>query len=219
PVVTGNIKFDSSVPPEARGLAAEFRRRYGASRPVWLAASTRDGEGALILDALARRPLAEQTLLGIRPRPPRRFGAGARPVRPRRLGAVAELLRSRALPFVRRSDNAPVSADIPVVLGDSMAEMFSYCAAADVAFVGGSLLALGGQNLIEPLAVGTPVLVGPHTFNFTEASSGAIAAGAAQRVDDADALVEAVAALLVDGDRRAAMSRAARDFQPLHAGA
>jgi 3-deoxy-D-manno-octulosonic-acid transferase len=105
------------------------------------------------------------------------------------------------------------------VLGDSMGEMLAYYAAGDVAFVGGSLLPLGGQNLIEPLAVGTPVLLGPHTFNFTEASAGAIDAGAALRVADADALVECLAALLTDNGRRAAMSRAARDFHALHAGA
>jgi 3-deoxy-D-manno-octulosonic-acid transferase len=121
--------------------------------------------------------------------------------------------------FVRRSDDVPVPEDVSVVLGDSMGEMFSYCAAADVAFVGGSLLPLGGQNLIEPLAVGTPVLIGPHTFNFAEASLGAIEAGAAQRVGHADALIDSVAALLEDRVRRAAMSEAARRFSAQHAGA
>ena len=207
PFVTGNLKFDSSVPPEAHLLAADLRRRCGASRPVWVAGSTRDGEEALILDALARRPLAKPTLLVIVPRHPQRFAA------------VAELLRARGVRFVRRSDDAPVAADVAVVLGDSMGEMFSYYAAADVAFVGGSLLPLGGQNLIEPLAVGTPVLIGPHTFNFADASEGAIEAGAAQRVRDADALVEGVAALLGDAARRAAMSEAARAFTARHAGA
>jgi 3-deoxy-D-manno-octulosonic-acid transferase len=209
PVVTGNLKFDVSVPREALELAAGLRLRFGPTRRVWVAGSTRDGEEALILDALVRHSLPKDALTVIVPRHPQRFAA------------VAELLRARAIPFVRRSDprGTPVTADTPVVLGDSMGEMLAYYAAADLAFVGGSLLPLGGQNLIEPLAVGTPVLVGPHTFNFSEASSGAIAAGAAQRVGNADALVEAVAALLVDGDRRAAMSRAARDFHALHAGA
>lgn len=209
PMVTGNLKFDVNVPPEARELAAGLRLRFGPMRRVWVAGSTRDGEEALILDALARRSLPKDVLTVLVPRHPQRFAA------------VAELLRERAIPFVRRSDprGTPVTADTPLVLGDSMGEMLAYYAAADVAFVGGSLLPLGGQNLIEPLAVGTPVLVGPHTFNFAEASTGAIAAGAAQRVNDADALVEALTALLVDGDRRAAMSRAARDFHALHAGA
>jgi 3-deoxy-D-manno-octulosonic-acid transferase len=209
PVVTGNLKFDVSVPPEARELAAGLRLRFGAARPVWVAGSTRDGEEALLLDALARRRLPKDALTVIVPRHPQRFDA------------VADLLRGRGIPFARRSDPeaAPVTTDTPVVLGDSMGEMLAYYAAADVAFVGGSLLPLGGQNLIEPLAVGTPVLVGPHTFNFTEASAGAIDAGAALRVTDADALVESVTALLADDHRRAAMSRAAHDFHALHAGA
>ena len=209
PIVTGNLKFDVSVPAQVRELAAGFRLRFGATRPVWVAASTRDGEEGLILDALARRPLPEDALTVIVPRHPQRFAT------------VAELLRARGIPFARRSDreSTPVTADTPVVLGDSMGEMLAYYAAADVAFVGGSLLPLGGQNLIEPLAVGTPVLIGPHTFNFSEASAGAIDAGAALRVNDVDALVESVTALLADGKRRAAMSRAALDFHALHAGA
>jgi 3-deoxy-D-manno-octulosonic-acid transferase len=100
-----------------------------------------------------------------------------------------------------------------------MGEMLGYCAAADIAFVGGSLVPLGGQNLIEPIAVGTPVLVGPNTFNFNDATAGAIAAGAALRVSDADALVAAVRALLADPERRSAMGSAARAFHAAHRGA
>ena len=103
-------------------------------------------------------------------------------------------------------------ADVGVVLGDSMGEMLAYCAAADVAFVGGSLLPLGGQNLIEPLALGMPVLIGPHTFNFAEATAGAIAAGAACRVADADALVAAVCGLLADPRAARRWVTAARAF-------
>ena len=92
------------------------------------------------------------------------------PRHPQRFAAVADLLRQRGIPFVRRSSNAPVTADVEVVLGDSMGEMAGYFAAADVVFVGGSLLPLGGQNLIEPIASGRPTLVGPHMFNFAEAA-------------------------------------------------
>ena len=209
PVVTGNLKFDVTMPPEAREFAAGLRRWFGPGRRVWVAGSTRDGEEALILDALARHPLPKEVLTVIVPRHPQRFAA------------VADLLRERAIAFARRSDGttADVTEDTGVVLGDSMGEMLAYYAAADLAFVGGSLLPLGGQNLIEPLAVGTPVLFGPHTFNFAEASAGAIAAGAAQRVDDADALIAAVRALLDDGLRREAMRRAGVGFHALHAGA
>jgi len=208
PVVTGNLKFDVTIPRSALELGSGFRTRFGASRPIWVAASTRDGEEALLLDALARHPLPRQSLLVIVPRHPQRFAT------------VAELLSSRGVPFARRSaGGAMVPADIAVVLGDSMGELAAYYAAADVAFVGGSLLPLGGQNLIEPLAVGTPVLIGPHTFNFEEATAGAIDAGAALRVTDADALVKAVSDLLKDPGRRQAMGLAARAFHAQHQGA
>ena len=207
PIVTGNLKFDVTIPSPTLELAAQLRQRFGASRPIWLAASTRDGEETLLLDALARRPLPGHPLLVLVPRHPQRF-----PV-------VADLLRASGLPFARRSDEAPVPADVGIVLGDSMGEMAAYCAAADVAFVGGSLLPLGGHNLIEALAVGTPVLVGPHTFNFADATAGAIAAGAAQRVADAETLVAALAALLDDPPRRARMGEAARVFHDTHRGA
>ncbi|HEY2864849.1 MAG TPA: lipid IV(A) 3-deoxy-D-manno-octulosonic acid transferase [Casimicrobiaceae bacterium] len=206
-VVTGNLKFDVTVPDSARALGAAFALRFGATRPVWVAASTREGEEALLLDALARSPLPADTLLVIVPRHPQRFAV------------VAELLRERSIPYARRSDNTPIPADVRVVLGDSMGELLAYYAAADLAFVGGSLLPLGGQNLIEPLALGTPVLVGPHTFNFAEASAGAVAAGAAEIVADADALVATAREILADPARRQNMSEAARAFHATHQGA
>jgi 3-deoxy-D-manno-octulosonic-acid transferase len=205
--VTGNLKFDVALPSESQALGRELRLRFGESRPVFLAASTRDGEEALLLDALARRPLPAHTLTVVVPRHPQRFDA------------VAELLRARGIPFVRRSDNLAVPADVAFVLGDSLGEMGGYCAAADVAFVGGSLLPLGGQNLIEPIAMGTPTIVGPHTFNFREATDNAVAAGAALRVADADALLETAGALLADAPRRKAMRDAALAFHAAHRGA
>ena len=205
--VTGNLKFDVALPAESAALGQELRVRFGDVRPVFLAASTRDGEEALLLDALARHPLPTQTLTVIVPRHPQRFAA------------VAELLRARGIPFVRRSENLPVPADIAFVVGDSLGEMGGYCAAADVAFVGGSLLPLGGQNLIEPIAMGTPTIVGPHTFNFREATANAVTSGAALRVADADALVAEVSALLNDSARRARMRDAALTFHAAHRGA
>jgi len=209
PAVVGNIKFDASIAAKMFELGAGFRLRFGPSRSVWVAGSTRDGEEALILDALARRPLPDAALLVIVPRHPQRFAA------------VADMLRARGLPFVRRSEGtgAPVPRDIGVVLGDSMGEMPAYYCAADTAFVGGSLLPFGGQNLIEPLAVGTPVLIGPHTYNFAEATSYAIAAGAARRVADADALIAAVAEVLSDEALRESMREAALRFHAEHRGA
>ena len=207
PAVTGNLKFDIGIPDSASALGRELRLRFGETRANWLAASTREGEEALILDAIAARGLPTATLTIIVPRHPQRFAE------------VASLLRSRGIPFVRRSDNAAVPADIAVVLGDSMGEMSGYCAAADVVFVGGSLLPLGGQNLIEPIALGRPTLVGPHMFNFADATRKALAAGAALEVQDAAALIRTLRDLLEDSARRAAMSTAALEFHAAHRGA
>jgi 3-deoxy-D-manno-octulosonic-acid transferase len=205
-VVTGNLKFDVAVPPSQRESGVELRARIGSKRAVWLAASTRDGEEGLILDALARRPPGDALLLLV-PRHPQRFDA------------VAELLASRGIAFARRSEDAPVTANTQVLLGDTMGEMFAYCAASDVAFVGGSLLPLGGQNLLEPLALGVPVLVGPHTFNFADVAQQAITSGAARRLDTADALLDAVARLIADEAARERMRDAGLAFVARHRGA
>jgi 3-deoxy-D-manno-octulosonic-acid transferase len=207
PVVTGNLKFDIGIPDTAEALGREFRLRFGESRPCWLAASTREGEEALILDAIAAGGLPATTLTVIVPRHPQRFAE------------VANLLRERSVPFVRRSDNTSVPADVDVIIGDSMGEMSGYCAAADVVFVGGSLLPLGGQNLIEPIALGRPTLVGPHMFNFADATRKALAARAALEVKDADTLIEALRDLLEDPARRAEMAKAALEFHAAHRGA
>ncbi|MEO8303652.1 MAG: lipid IV(A) 3-deoxy-D-manno-octulosonic acid transferase [Betaproteobacteria bacterium] len=207
PVVTGNLKFDIAISDTGVALGRELRLLFGESRPVWLAASTRDGEEALILDAIGATVLPPKSLTVIVPRHPQRFAE------------IAAMLRERGTPFARRSDNAPVPEDTDVVLGDSMGEMQGYCAAVDVVFVGGSLLPLGGQNLIEPIAAGRPTLVGPHMWNFAEATENALAAGAAHAVPDARALVAEVAALIGDPARRAAMREAARAFHRKHGGA
>lgn len=207
PIVTGNLKFDIAVPAAARTLGRSLRERFGAARPIWLAASTREGEEAVLLDAIAKGALPDRTLTVIVPRHPQRFDA------------VADLLRARGRRFVRRSEDAAVPDDVDYVIGDSLGEMAAYCEAADVVFVGGSLLPLGGQNLIEPIAVGRPTLVGPHTFNFADATEKAIAAGAARRVADAHALIASVSALLADDAARAAMRDAALAFHTAHGGA
>jgi 3-deoxy-D-manno-octulosonic-acid transferase len=207
PIVTGNLKFDLEVPDANVAAGRELRLHFGETRPVWVAGSTREGEEALILDALVRRPMPAGTLSVVVPRHPQRFEA------------VAELLRQRGIPFVRRTDAAPVPADIAVVLGDSMGEMLAYYEAADVVFIGGSLLPLGGQNLIESIAVGRPTLVGPHMFNFSEATDNAVAAGAVLRVADADALIACSAALLADAGQRSTMRAAGLAFHLAHRGA
>jgi len=140
------------------------------------------------------------------------------PRHPQRFDEVARLVVERGLTLARRSA-LPERVDADVLLGDSMGEMFAYYAACDCAFIGGSLLPLGGQNLIEACALARPVLVGEHTFNFLQATEEAVAAGAALRVSDAAALLRAAAGLLDDTDRRAAMGARAQAFAARHRGA
>ena len=203
--VTGNIKFDITPPATALALAAQFRARCGA-RPVVLAASTREGEEALLLDAFARHAPADALLLLV-PRHPQRFDE------------VAALVAARGLALQRRSADSAVAPHTRVWLGDSMGEMFAYYAAAEVALIGGSWLPFGGQNLIEACAVGTPVVVGPHTFNFLAVAEEAVRSAAALRAADADAGMRAALALLAEPARRAAMAAAGRAFATTHQGA
>ncbi|MEI7456820.1 MAG: lipid IV(A) 3-deoxy-D-manno-octulosonic acid transferase [Nitrosomonadales bacterium] len=201
--VMGNLKFDIAPPSKMLALGAALRGQFGAGRKVLLAASTREGEEALLLDAWQ----AGGALLVIVPRHPQRFDE------------IAQLLSSRGLRYQRRSENRDVASDIQVVLGDSMGELFAYYAACDVAYIGGSLLPFGGQNLIEACSVGTPVLVGPHTYNFTDATRLAVEAGAAVRVNDATELFQVAGNLLCDEDRLAAMRQQGVQFVASHQGA
>jgi len=183
--VMGNLKFDIEPPPEMLELGKQLREQFGSTRKIFLAASTRDGEEVLLLEALQNLHTTG-LLLVIVPRHPQRFAA------------VANLLDQRGITFQRRSEmgqtgeppqKRTVRSDVQVVLGDSMGEMFAYYTAADLAFIGGSLLPYGGQNLIEACAVGTPVLVGPNMYNFAEATRLAISAGAAILVPNAEGIV------------------------------
>lgn len=202
--ICGNIKFDVAPAEDKLALGDAWRQAI-ARRPVWLAASTREGEEELILAAWQRLALAG-SLLVLVPRHPQRFAE------------VANLLAQRGLVWQRRSAAMP-DAGTEVWLGDSMGEMAAYYRLADVAFIGGSLLPLGGQNLIEAAACGCPVVVGPHTFNFLQATTDAIAAGAALRVADEAALAETLRQLLADAEKLAAMRQAAGDFAQAHRGA
>ncbi|HDR9802514.1 TPA: lipid IV(A) 3-deoxy-D-manno-octulosonic acid transferase [Burkholderia cenocepacia] len=217
--VLGNLKFDMTTPPELAARGHAWRDAIGA-RPVWVAASTRENEEALVLQAFAemRTPGA---LLMLVPRHPQRFAE------------VEALVARSGLKCVRRSvwaaDAAalaagrpaaePLADDVTVLLGDSMGELGAYYAAADIAFIGGSLLPLGGQNLIEACAVGVPVLIGPHVFNFTQATADAVAAGAAMQVEDPLDLAHVLDALFADKARRIAMGAAGAAFAARHRGA
>jgi 3-deoxy-D-manno-octulosonic-acid transferase len=205
-VVTGNVKFDRSPPEEQLRLGAHLRELFGVNRSVLLAASTREGEEALLLDALPVVSRAD-VLIVLVPRHPQRFDE------------VAGLLKARDLAFQRRSENRAIRPDTLVALGDSMGEMFAYYAACDVALVCGSLLPLGGQNLLEACAIGKPVIVGPHTFNFEEATEGAIEAGAALRAADARQALRVARELLDNPSRAKIMGEAGLRFTEAHRGA
>jgi 3-deoxy-D-manno-octulosonic-acid transferase len=233
--VVGNMKFDLATPAAQLALGQSFRNRAGG-RPVFLCASTREGEEALILDAWekvfgkAESLAALGTATAWRPAPSGLVGGGTAgnallaivPRHPQRFDEVARLIEARDFALQRRSDDRAIEADTQVWLGDSMGEMFAYYAAASVdgvAFVGGSLLDFGCQNLIEACTAGTPVLLGPSTYNFADAARDALAAGAARQVQDAGDLVAQALELLGNPAARPAMAEAGRAFAARHQGA
>lgn len=202
--ICGNLKFDVAPPAAAVALGKSWREALGGRR-IWVAASTREGEEALLLAAW-RRVALPGALLVVVPRHPQRFDE------------VAVLIKNDGWRMVRRSAGLP-GPDDDVWLGDSMGEMAAYYTLADLAFIGGSLLPLGGQNLIEAAACGCPVLVGPHTFNFLQATDDAIASAAAMRVADATELAAVVTRMLGDADELGKMRAAALGFAKAHRGA
>jgi 3-deoxy-D-manno-octulosonic-acid transferase len=203
--VTGNVKFDIVPPASQLELGRQWRRDCGG-RPVLLAASTREGEEPLVLEALSGMDVPG-LLAVIVPRHPQRFDE------------VARLLDARGLRYQRRSAGTEIAPETRVVLGDSMGEMFAYYAACDVAFIGGSLVPTGGQNLIEACAAGKPVLIGPSTYNFAEAAELALRAGAARQVRDAESLAREAERLLRDPASAQRMGEAGLAFCAAHRGA
>jgi len=206
-MVSGNLKFD--VTPPHRLTAQGLQWRQALSRPVVLAASTREGEEGPLLAIWAALP-QPRPLLVVVPRHPQRFDE------------VITLARMQGLAVRCRSEwdeqPPPDAGQADVWVGDSMGEMPVYYAGADVALLGGSFAPLGGQNLIEAAACGCPVVMGPHTFNFAQASKQALRSRAALRVDDIQAGVDAAVALASDPDRNAWVQRAL-DFANAHRGA
>lgn len=194
--VTGNIKFDLEVPTAVAEAGRALRAGQFPDRPVWIAASTHEGEEEIVLDAhqqvLARQP---QALLILVPRHPQRFEQ------------VRGRLLARGIDSASRSRNEPVTATTRVLLVDTLGELLMFYAAADVALVAGSLAPIGGHNLLEPAAMGVPVLIGPHNFNAPEIARTFLQRGAARQVGSAAELAAQVASLLADPLRRTAMSR------------
>jgi len=207
--VTGNLKYDMPLPATLPEQGRALRRdALGANRPVWIAASTHSGEDEQILDAFAiLRARWPDLLLMLAPRHPERFDS------------VAALCRQRGFAAVRRSEQQPCTPDSAVFIGDSMGELLQFYAAADLAFVGGSLVATGGHNVLEPALLGLPVLFGPHMFNFSEAGERLLEAGAAWQIANAAELAVAVERLLADPERRQAAGRRGRAVVERHRGA
>ena len=192
--VTGSIKFDLTLPEDIEQQGEKLRDQLGCARPVWIAASTREGEEEQVLEA--HRQILEQTpdaLLILVPRHPERFSA------------VAKMVISRGMKAVRRSGDQPCGDEAQVYLGDSMGEMLLLYSASDIAYVGGSLVPTGSHNMLEPAALGKPVLFGPHRFNFAEVSQLLIEQGAAQEVTDSDELASIVISLFQNSEKRQQM--------------
>lgn len=190
--VTGNIKFDFSLPRDVREKGAALRQAYAQERPVWIAGSTHAGEEDIVLEAhrIVRRTVGDAMLVLV-PRHPNRFTE------------VAGWLQKRRVSFVTRSSARAAGRDVEVLLVDTLGELVQFYATADVAFVGGSLVPIGGHNLLEPAALGLPVLTGPNTFNAEEIARLLLEEGAARQVRDAAELGARVVELLSQPAERA----------------
>jgi len=199
--VTGNLKFDVALPPGLPAEGVAIRAAWGAHRPVLVAGSTHEREEAVLLRAfqgvLAALPDA---LLVLVPRHPERFARAAQ-------GA-----RAAGLNVALHSAGAACPADTQCFVVDAMGELLRYYAAADIAFVGGSLEPIGGHNVLEPAALARPVLVGPYTANVGEIADQLIDAGAARRVADGAALRTTVIELFGAAGERDRMGAAAREL-------
>lgn len=197
--VTGNLKFDFTVPAEARARGRELRAYHAPSRAVWVAGSTHAVEEEILLDAQRRlQRLHPHALLVLVPRHPPRFAG------------VAAWLGREGVPFVRVSQHIPCNADTAVLLVDSLGELLDFYAAGDVAFVGGTLVPIGGHNLLEPAALGLPILCGPHYSNSEDIAQLLMARGALEVVHDAAELAQRLAALLADAQERSRRGELAR---------
>jgi 3-deoxy-D-manno-octulosonic-acid transferase len=203
--VTGNIKFDFSVPHDMPERGQRLREFYAAARPMWVAGSTHEGEEETVLEAhQAVRGVHPRAMLVLVPRHPTRFDE------------VAYAMQRTGVRFVRRSQRAgekagAAAASADVLLVDTLGELLDFYAASDVAFVGGSLVPIGGHNLLEPAALGLPILTGPYNSNSEDVAKLLIARGAAEVVHDAGELAARVAGLLSNPQERARIGELGRD--------
>jgi 3-deoxy-D-manno-octulosonic-acid transferase len=197
--IAGNLKYDMRVPLELAEQGRTWRASWGAQRPVWIAASTHEDEEQAVIEAhsLLMRRFPDALLL-VAPRHPERF-------RP-----MIQLCRAYGFVTANRSEDGLAGPQSQCFVIDTLGELLAFFCSADVAFVAGSLQPVGGHNALEPAALGLPVLVGPHTFNFTEVTDQMLAEGAALRIADAEGLALALQKLMGDEQRRRAMGAAGR---------
>lgn len=208
--IAGNLKFDVKPPADVLEKGLQLKKQLG-TKTIFLAASTRDGEEALILDAIKGLDMVTVIV----PRHPQRFDE------------VAAIFKQRGIDFKHKTSlnndaldgNTHAGSGPSVILGDTMGELFTYYAACDFALIGGSLLNFGGQNLIEAASMGKPILIGEHTFNFAKASDDAVNCGAALRVKNSAELNEKIVYLLGNEPKRLAMQAAALQFSTESTGA
>lgn len=222
--VSGNFKFDISIPADQVAKGREFASALG--RRIITIASTREGEDEMFVQAIQKH-VRRMHAQGQEPGDAAVFRLVPR--HPQRFEGAAQLLRDAGLPFVRRSDTVVagdcsagavrVARDATVLLGDTVGEMVRHYASSQVAIIGGSFAPHGGQNLIEACAVGVPVIVGPHIWNFEQAVNDATHEGAALRAQNAEAALQLALQLLDDPRRLTQMSDAAEDWVRKHAGA
>jgi 3-deoxy-D-manno-octulosonic-acid transferase len=190
--VTGNLKFELKFPANLEAQGATLRHQWGEQRPIWIAASTHEGEEEHILTAFKQvQQLLSTTLLIVVPRHPERFSR------------VYHLCQRQGFITQRRSEARACDPATEIFIGDSMGELPLFFAASDVAFLGGSLVPLGGHNPLEPAALGRAVILGPHMFNFAEISERLLEAGAATQIQTSQELGQAVLRYLNEPHHRA----------------
>lgn len=194
--VLGNVKFDITIPDGISEQASELRSKWGAQRPVFIAASTHDGEDEIILEAFAELKKAmSDAVLVLVPRHPERFDK------------VAALCREKDFHTVLRSEDSFCSDQMDIFIGNTMGELLLFYATADVAFVGGSLIPVGGHNLLEPAALSIATVTGPNMFNFTRVYQLMQDAEAVITVDNAQTLAAAVKDLFDNPQQREALAK------------
>ncbi len=206
--VTGNTKFDVRLPASLSEEAQVLRRCFGVDRGVWIAASTHDGEERQVLQAFEQVQSAlPDSLLVLVPR------------HPERAASVAALARKFGHVTALRSESPVSCADARVFVGDTMGELPLFYAASDVAFVGGSLVPEGGHNMLEPAALGIPVVFGPHVHDVAEIGERLLEAGAGRRVNDKSELGTAVVEYLHDANLRHVTGQRGSEFVKQNRGA